>query len=109
MTGRDAKGHFRKGVSGNPGGRPKDAYVRKALRDALLEAHPGDERSRAQRVVEVAFGIAFDEGAKPSERLAAVAWITEQAEGRLPQAITSDEDGGGIVIRFADAKPPEAE
>jgi hypothetical protein len=53
---------FRKGVSGNPGGRPKSRVLSEALRNRLGEVKPGDPEKRtwaeviASNLVEIACG-----------------------------------------------------
>jgi hypothetical protein len=103
-TTRDHSGRFRPGCSGNPQGRPR-SVVRDRLRAALLEfdaAEDGTERTRAERLVQVVFGILFDESASARDRLRAAEWITEQADGRLPHPVEALEpEAGGITIKFA--------
>jgi hypothetical protein len=61
---RDEKGRFVPGVSGNPAGKPKDAFSITALVKAELEKlAPGvDKKTHAQRFIDTLFRKAIDDG-----------------------------------------------
>lgn len=77
-TGRDERGRFPAGESGNPGGRPKlPAAVREALRGATL------------RAVETLIGLLDAEDSKI--RLAAAAALLNRVIGPAPIGLAADD------------------
>jgi hypothetical protein len=83
---------FRKGQSGNPGGRPKQKEFRDALNLALKRAD-GDKRF-LNRVAEslVAKAVAGD--------VSAIREIADRIDGKPAQAVTG-EDGGPLQHTLA--------
>lgn len=80
---------FRKGESGNPGGRPREtAHVREAARAHTAEA------------IETLAAIMRDENEAARARVAAAEALLNRAWGRAEQAhrIEAGEDGGGLVV-----------
>lgn len=77
---------FRKGVSGNPGGRPRSRLLSEALRARLGEVKPGDPagRSYAEIVAQNLIEIACSEG---PGAVHAANEIADRIEGRPPQHI----------------------
>lgn len=105
MAKRLPNGHWVPGQSGNPSGRPTNK-LRKLLKQYLDQPHD-DGRDRAQMLVEEAFRLAIDPTEKGRDKLAAIAWIVDQVDGKLPTKLMGEgEQGGGIIIRFTDAEPP---
>jgi len=77
---------FRKGQSGNPGGRPKSRILSEALRVLLAEVKPGDSAGRtyAEIVAQNLVEIACSEG---PGAVHAANEIADRIEGRAPQSI----------------------
>jgi len=77
---------WRKGHSGNPGGRPKSRSLSEALRTRLAEVRPGDPAGRtfAEIVAANLIKIACGEG---SGAVHAANEIADRIEGRAPQSI----------------------
>lgn len=91
-TGRTNDGRFKRGVSGNPGGRPKvenAAEMRAALQ--LL----------APRAIEVLREIMDDEESAPSARLAAAQAILDRCFGKPTQAIDHSVKQGSSYDEWA--------
>ena len=77
---------FKKGQSGNPGGRPKELKVIQEL-----------ARSFAPQMIEVLAAIAFDKKASSSARVMAADIILNRGYGK-PLQPHGDEEGGPIKI-----------
>lgn len=73
---------FEKGKSGNPGGRPKG--LAKAVRD--LVGADGTELAKIMK------SIAENEKAKDSDRISAVAWLSDRGWGKAPAFAPIEED-----------------
>jgi uncharacterized protein DUF5681 len=73
--------HFRKGQSGNPGGRPK-TLITDAYRRVAKKKYPNDPENRtyAQLVAEGQFKAAIKGKTEAAKE------ITERLEGKVPQA-----------------------
>lgn len=107
-TDRDDQGRFRKGVSGNPKGRPK-SILRRRLREAC-EWRDGDtEETRADRVIRITFGLIFDEETPPQTRLGAIQWLTDQVDGKLPATAHVEGNHEGVTIQFVQKPEPGAD
>ena len=78
QSGRTSNGRFKKGASGNPGGRPKIEGLAE-MREALKLLVP--------RAVEVLAEIMDDRNASSSARLAAANAILDRVFGKPTQAI----------------------
>ena len=78
---------FKKGVSGNPGGRPKRTPLADACREALALPVPGDSEGRTY-----AQKIAATLAAKAAEGdIRAAAELADRAEGRARQSIEIEQ------------------
>jgi len=75
---------FRKGQTGNAGGRPKSRLLSQALRDRLGEIKPGDpeQRSWAEAIAANLIEIA---ASKSPNAIAAANEVCDRIEGRPPQ------------------------
>jgi len=76
MANKNPPNQFKRGKSGNPGGRPK---VLKGVRD-LARVHTA-------RAIEVLFEIMDDESANKQARIAAAKELLDRGYGRPPQDI----------------------
>ncbi len=90
---------FPKGVSGNPGGRPKGLarYVRELV---------GDD---GRRIADFMLGVLDDESERTETRLKAAEWLAERGFGKAP--LTMDVGEGGpatIVVQSAFGELDEA-
>jgi hypothetical protein len=86
--------HFRKGRSGNPGGRPKTP-ITDAYRRVAKKKYPNDPENRtyAQRVAEGQFVAAINGKTEAAKE------ITDRLEGRVPQATHfSGTDGEAVPV-----------
>ena len=92
---KDEKGHFVKGVSGNPNGRPKkDICIPEILRGLLGEQSTVDvKKTRLEQICFKAITLAED-GDKDARN-----WIAERTEGKPVQTIGLE---GGIEITIKD-------
>lgn len=78
---RTEKGHFMKGVSGNPSGRPKqDPEVKEIFKAALPHA--------AERLVQLI------DSRKELVAIKAIEIIFDRTQGKAPQAVSMDLTGG---------------
>ena len=80
------------GQSGNPGGQPKGKRITTLIREALEREHEG------KRVVEALAEIMIREALRGDFRFAKE--ILERIDGKVPDRITGDEDGGGLTVVF---------
>lgn len=89
-TGRDSNGRFRKGVSGNPGGRPA------SIATTILERRPQTSEDLADFWSLIAFGSSaaikrkFGVTPRLQDRLAAAAEIADRVHGRSVQSFEID-------------------
>ena len=89
---------FKKGVSGNPGGRPKSRMLSEALRNRLAEAKPDDPEHRtwaeaiAANLIEIA-------ASKSSNAIAAANEVCDRAEGRPAQHLQISDFAADLQTR----------
>ena len=84
IEGRNESGQFQKGVSGNPGGRPKRTQAEQKAIDMMKEATP--------EMVELVLKIAGDENASYYARLQAAELILNRSMGK-PETYLRVENG----------------
>ncbi len=82
---------FKKGKSGNPGGRPKEKPFADALRMELAAAGEDHKKLRAiaQKLLDKA-----EAGDMP-----AINTIADRLDGRVPQAIIGDSDEDSLNVK----------
>src|SRR5262245_51836745 len=89
---REANGHFKKGVSGNPGGRP-----------AILEEVRDYARQYTKEAIDVLVGIMRNQRLPAQARVAASSAVLDRGFGKPQQAISTE-----VVQRFEFELPAEA-
>jgi hypothetical protein len=72
---------FPKGVSGNPGGRPKSAGLVARIRE---ETRDGEE------IADFMLSVFRDESASRRDRMEAASWLTDRAYGRAAQTVRQE-------------------
>ena len=89
---------FAKGVSGNPGGRPKGLarYVRELV---------GDD---GRRIADFMLNVLDDESERTETRLKAAEWLAERGFGKAPTQVELAEGATAIVVKGAYADDPES-
>lgn len=85
---------WKKGESGNPGGRPKKTLLTDAYRAVLEKPYPGDKEGRTYAEV-IAERVAKEAAKKGSVHAASE--IADRTEGRPPQALEVGGPGGGAI------------
>jgi len=83
---RDERGRFRKGVSGNPGGRPKGLAEVQAL-----------ARQHAPQAIATLAEI-MRNGKQERARIAAAEALLDRGYGKPTQRIAGDEDGPPVAV-----------
>ena len=83
---------FPKGVSGNPGGRPKFAEISDAYRRLLTERAVGLRQRRPKTTAEAVVLAVLRKAARGD--VAAAREATDRTEGRVPQAHEISGPGG---------------
>lgn len=78
---------FQKGVSGNPGGRPKDEIKHLA-------------RQHTESAIRTLAGIMNQEGSSESARVAAANSLLDRGWGKAAQIIAGDEDAPLTIRRI---------
>lgn len=84
------------GQSGNPGGQPKGKRITTLIREALEQEDDGE------LVVQRLARMMIEQALQGDFRFAKE--IIERIEGKVPDRITGDEDGGGLTVVFRRAK-----
>ena len=78
---------WKKGQSGNPGGRPKSRLVSEALRTQLAALKPGDPKGRTYAELIAANLIEIASESDGSEAVHAAGMIADRIEGRVKQQV----------------------
>jgi len=81
---------FKKGQSGNPGGRPKEKLFTDALRMEIKAA--GGDHKRLRKIADALLQKA------ESGDIQAIREVADRLDGKAPQAIEHQDDGGGPII-----------
>lgn len=89
---------WKKGTSGNPGGRPRSRLLSEALRSRLAEVKPSDPASRtyAEVVADNLVEITCSEG---PGAVHAANEIADRIEGRAPQSIQISDFAADLHTR----------
>jgi hypothetical protein len=94
---------FPKGVSGNPGGRPKTAHISEALRRAL-------EEGEAEQLASILLALATGKKRGSAVQIAALREIADRTEGKARQSIEVDADfSATLAERIAESRKRVAE
>ena len=94
---------FPKGVSGNPGGRPKTAHISEALRRAL-------EEGEAEQLASILLALATGKKRGSNVQIAALREIADRTEGKACQSIEVDADfSATLAERIAEGRKRVAE
>ena len=97
---RDGNGHWQKGHSGNPNGKPKnDVSLTTLLKAQLIRPCPGDKQGRTWREVLV---LAWLTGAMKNPML--LKELVERVDGRVMQPV-GGENGGPLTIKVVYEQP----
>ena len=72
---RDEKGRFKPGISGNPGGRPKEYNFKEAIKEALKSEDKHTKRENIVAIVDMAVSMA------KRGNLGAIKWLADRYEG----------------------------
>jgi hypothetical protein len=78
---------WKKGQSGNPGGRPKSRLVSEALRTQLAALKPGDPKGRTYAELIASNLIEIASESDGSEAVHAAGLIADRIEGRVKQQV----------------------
>ena len=78
---------WKKGQSGNPGGRPKSRLVSEALRTQLAALKPGDLKGRTYAELIASNLIEIASESDGSEAVHAAGLIADRIEGRVKQQV----------------------
>ena len=89
---------FRKGVSGNPGGRPRSRLLSEALRNRLGEIKADDPEKRSWAEI-IAINLIELAASKSPGAVAAANEIGDRAEGRPPQHIQVSDFAADLQTR----------
>ena len=91
---------FKKGQSGNPGGRRKEKLFADAMRMEIKEA--GDDNYKLRQIARKLLDMA-EKG-----DMAAIKEVADRIDGKVPQAVGTPQDEDGIgplvveIVRFGD-------
>ena len=91
---------WKKGQSGNPGGRPKTKVLSEAYRNALAELSPKDQRTLAEAIAAALVRRALKSDVR------AAAEIADRTEGKAPQSVRLEGDRG-IAVYFGNLPIPK--
>ena len=92
---RTSEGRFPKGVSGNPGGRPKGLarYVRELV---------GDD---GRRIADFMLGVLDDEAERTETRMQAATWLADRGFGKTPVTMDAGVSSEPVTIVVQSAFP----
>ncbi|MGH9727517.1 MAG: DUF5681 domain-containing protein [Candidatus Acidiferrales bacterium] len=85
---------FQKGVSGNPGGRPRSAVLSKAVREKLAEVVPGEDGTYAEKIADALVRKAARGDAECFRALA------DRSEGKPSQSVEVTTSTSNIESLF---------
>ena len=83
---------FRKGQSGNPGGRSREKPIADAIRAAVNEVDPKTQRRKAQLIAEKVTELAL------AGESWAVQMVADRLDGKVPQALVGDDEYPGVRV-----------
>src|SRR5215467_16129021 len=89
---------WKKGSSGNPGGRPKSRLLSEALRNRLAEVKADDAEKRSWAEI-IAINLIELAASKSPGAVAAANEIGDRAEGRPPQHIQVSDFAADLQTR----------
>jgi hypothetical protein len=101
---------WKKGQSGNPGGRPKH-LVADALRDVLAERDEAAGTTNADAIARNLVHLAKGTDAKDADAIRATEFVTERTEGKVKQSMELSGPGGKEItfhVVFNDAAPAKS-
>jgi hypothetical protein len=104
ITGRDARGRFRKGCSGNIHGRPKGTGLSDLLRSEIDKICPGEKKTWLEKIVLATMILAIKGNAT------ALREVWERMDGRIKERVVIDEGRPAkVTVILSDLYAPEVD